>query len=583
MSRESLPATLAFTATYPSPNLYLNGLFQQIKGTSATKKGAPVSITMQVTVPWYSAANQTRTQTIYADTGADGGGYIVQNGWDQVGRGMVERHRRTLNQLLASGKTASSDPEEVLGESLAMLSYTWLAECAAQQHLSDQLLGTTTQYFYGVGMVGESVGTSISGPYVDLPLNAIGAPARINGNSTVNSLTAFVDASGTGSSFESTVLEQTQAQVSNFLAASTVQLFDTAVINGDKIIDINNSAGSYSASNWSTWQSQIQANYVNTNNKANPNADYQNLLGYVQLNNRVIAPLHGNIAVGSWNGVGFKTLYGSGYGEIISGGLSGGFTGTNVGATQVSDDAVWALTPPTAFQADQGGMSLSQGSVFNGGDPISIQKGSYQYQHDDLAIGGKAFPYGLTFRRIYDSNAQGSGGPLGYGWTHNFAITASVNSDGFAGMGQASLLNAVSSIAALYVSSDLMKGQAMTGQQNLENFVLEAIVNRWFTDQLTNNVVNIAQGWNTEEFVQMADSSYSAPLGSATILDVSGGNFRYRTKTGVTMSFNGGPCVTAGCVTPPAQISTWTNAAGASVSFSYSGSGGSALLSSVTN
>jgi YD repeat-containing protein len=134
-------------------------------------------------------------------------------------------------------------------------------------------------------------------------------------------------------------------------------------------------------------------------------------------------------------------------------------------------------------------------------------------------------------------------------------------------MGQSSPLSAVNSIVALYVSSDLVKGQALTGQQNLESFALETIVNRWFTDQLTQNVVNVARGWNNEQFTKMADGTYAPQLGSAAILDAPGGTFRYRTTAGVTINFN-----TSG------QISSWSTAAGALVTFSYSGG----ALSTVT-
>jgi RHS repeat-associated protein len=134
-------------------------------------------------------------------------------------------------------------------------------------------------------------------------------------------------------------------------------------------------------------------------------------------------------------------------------------------------------------------------------------------------------------------------------------------------MGQGAPLNSARSIAALYVSSDLMNGQALNGQTNLENYVVEAIVNRWFTDQVTSNIVTVQQGWNSEEFVLMPNGSYSSPVGSASILDVNGGNLRYRTKSGVTMTFNGNPTATSG----PVYIASLTTAGGASVNFSYAG------------
>ncbi len=577
--------SIFFSSSYV-PTLYLDG--SAVVSGSAQSHGTQVGITFSVTIPWATWANYSRTQYISAQTnqGGGSGGYIVSTGWDQVGRGMIEKHRKLLNQAIAANN--ASDSELVLGESLEVLGTTWLAECAAQQRIVDQLLGTTTQYFYGAGIVGESVGTSIVAPYVDLPLNFINTPARINGASTqtAKSLAAFVDASGVSSSFESATLEQTQAQVPGFVAASTVKLLDMAVQNGSTIYDINNSA---TGNNWSTIEQILCPNYPNSCPNYNV-SDITTMGNWIANGYRVIAPSNGKIAVGAWTGVGFKALYSSGssysYGEIISGQLSGGFGGVDATPSQVSLDALVAETPAsvssslgtTGVEDLQPGITASSSGQALVGDPIDHQKGSYQYSHDDMTVGSKAFPYGLNFQRVYDSNAQGTAGPLGNGWTHSYAISASVNSDGFTGMGQGSPLNAAASIAALYVSSDLMNGQALNGQNNLENYVLEAIANRWFTDQLTNNVINVQQGWNTEEFVLMADGSYSAPLGSATILRNSGASITYTTKNGVTMTFNGVPTASS-----PVQISSWTHAAGASVSFSYSGSGGSALLSSVTN
>jgi RHS repeat-associated protein len=559
--------SIFFNASFV-PTLYLDGA--AVVSGSAANQGDSVPIQESVSVPWYTSADQSLTQYVSAETNQNGGssGYVVQTGWDQVGRGMIEKHRKLLTQAINSGAAANS--ELVLGETVAMVGYEWLAQCAAQQRLADQLLGTVTQYFYGGGIAGEAVGPSIASPYVDLPLNFINTPARVNGGAaeTPNSMAAFLDSSGTSSSFESTTLEQTQANVPGFTAASTVKLLDIAIQNNDTIFDINNGApGDTQSTYTNTIRPQLVPNY-------NP-GDLSTIDNYVASGFRVIAPLHGQIPIGSWTGVGFKTMEGSAatgfsYGEIISGGLQGGFGGVNDPPAILIINAdgsvtVVSLSPSLANQS----MYNSPGGNGNTvGDPLDHQKGSYLYRYQDLSVGPKAFPYGLSFERSYDSSAQGTTGPLGAGWTHNFATTAMPGSDGFSGMGESSPLSAVNSIVALYVSSDLVKGQALTGQSNLDQFVLETVVNHWFTDQLTQNVVNVAQGWTTEQFAKVADGTYAPQLGSASILDAPTGSFRYRTKSGITMSFNSS-----------GQISSWTNAAGASVGYTYS----SGLLSTVKN
>ncbi len=555
--------SIFFDASF-TPTLYLDGA-AVATGSPAAFQGDLSFVFESIDIPWYPFADTGQLQTIFAYPGR--GGYVLQTGWDQVGRGMVEKHRALLNQAIASG--AAPNSELVLGETLALIGYTWLAECAAQQRLSDQLLGTTTQYLYGGGMIGESTSADTTSPFVDLPLNFIQTPARINGTpqATANSVAAAFDESGASSAFESAVLEQTQGGVAGFEAASTVKLLDFGVQSGDTIFDIGNG----NVSDAQTYQNVIRPQLVPNYHDYDLNA----IDSYVNGGYRVIAPLHGRIAVGAWSGFGYKVMKGpagnTSYSELISGGLirlggSGGVEDPPETLTQNAGNNMPTVTvdPDVANQS----LNASPGSNSSVGDPIDRQKGSFQYTHGDLAIGARAFPYGLAFTRFYDSAAQNSNGPLGAGWTHNFAIRATTASDGFAGMGQSSLLAAVNSIVATYVSSDLMKGQAAQGQANLQNFVVETIVNRWFTDQLTQNVVNVSQGWNSEQFVKIADGTYAPQLGSSAILDAPGGTFRYRNKQGATMSFDAS-----------GQISNWKNAAGATVNFTYA----NGQLSTVSN
>lgn len=585
--------SIFFNSSY-APTLYLDGTAIATGTPAPPQNGVTAHVNVKFTVltPWAPIATNYHIQTIAAQTNQGGGssGYIVSTGWDQVGRGMIEKHRKLLKQYIASGAASNSEP--VLGESLEVLAATWLSECAAQQEISDRLLNTITQYYYGVGIAGETAGTSVVSPYVDLPLNYTNTPTRVNGSSsglTANVFAGFADTNGVSSSFESAALEQTQAPVPNFAAVSTVKLLDMAVQSGNTIYDVNNSA---TGNNWVAIRNILCPTY-SSNSCANYNISDINAIGNLVANGfRVIAPSNGEITLGSWTGVGYKALnssaWSASYSELISGGLNGGFGAFPVSTGQFSNNGSTQFIVPTSEDFDCP-MCDQSGSTFTGGDPLSLQKGSFQYQHNDLDVGSKSFPYGLNFQRLYDSGSQGISGPLGNGWTHNYAISAAVNSDGFAGMGHGTPLNAAASIAALYVSSDLINNQALNGQNghslngqsNLENFVVEVIVNRWFTDQLTNNVVNVSQGWNTEEFVKMADGSYSSPPGSATIVDRSTGVLRYRTKSGVTMTFNGDP--TVGTPGVPVQISNWVNAAGASVSFSYSGSGNNALLANVSS
>jgi RHS repeat-associated protein len=336
-------------------------------------------------------------------------------------------------------------------------------------------------------------------------------------------------------------------------------MLDISLQNGDTIFDINNDGNSQAY--YTSTIRPLMAPYYAQSDLAT--IDY-----YVNnYGERIIAPMHGNIAVGQWVGVGFKSLSNAyGYGEVISGGLNGGAGGTNDAASLLTVNTQEQLLVPS--NSPYVNLYGPPGGGGTAGDPEDIRKGSFRHQHDDLMTGPNPFPYGLTFSRSYDSNAQSSTGPLGSGWTHNFAITATVGSDGYAGMGGSTPLSAVSSIVALYVGADLVKGLAEQGQTNLRQFVLEAVVNHWFTDYLTKNVVYVNQGWSNEEFTLLPDGTYAPQPGTAAILDAPGGNFRYRSKMGETLSFNAS-----------GKISSWITAAGAAVTYTYSGG----LLSTVAN
>jgi transglutaminase-like putative cysteine protease len=71
--------------------------------------------------------------------------YLIGTGWGQVGRGTIEKHRKLLQDNIAANP-GNPGAESVLGESLAMIGYTWLAELAQHQQIVDQLAGTTSIY-----------------------------------------------------------------------------------------------------------------------------------------------------------------------------------------------------------------------------------------------------------------------------------------------------------------------------------------------------------------------------------------------------------------------------------------------------
>ena len=151
------------------PTLLVNGVAPAsgINTGPSTAPGQPWGIYASITQPDFS--DNTKTLNVNA-----GGSYLVSAGWGRVGRGMVEKHRQLLAQgLAAPGVNPAS--ESVLGESLAVISYNWLAEQAGQQSIADSIGQTTALFYYGVGITGQSAiqQSGFQGPYVDFPLDVI--------------------------------------------------------------------------------------------------------------------------------------------------------------------------------------------------------------------------------------------------------------------------------------------------------------------------------------------------------------------------------------------------------------------------
>lgn len=456
-----------------------------------------------------------------------GGSFVIMNGWERAGRGLLDRQRRLLAEARAAGGADAS--EAVLGQSLQVIATAWLAEGNETQRLSDKVARQTTIFMHMVGVVGYT-----GAPYMDLPFS-IASTRSLDGDLT-KTLPPFFNGGIIGSAFEHGTIEQTQP----INAVSTVKVLDIAASAGQPIFDAT-------SANFATIQPQL------TNYNANELASVQSFLnsGY-----RVLMPKDGNITQDSWQGIGFLAVWESSSGaalsSIISGARSGGAGTSGEDAGQVTKNTQDALT-----KAKNG--DLHQKSS----DPISLVSGDLNYEHDDITVGSAALPFGLGFQRSYNSSARSSDLGLGRGWNHNFNIAATSNSEPFQGMGEDSAADAASAIAALYVSLDLL-----STSRTLDRMIIATLIDRWYMDQLTDNVVNVVQPNNTEQFVKLASGAYNPPPGSASALTKPNGKYLYTTKYGVQLAFN-----------TDGTLATWKTPAGMTVSFAYTGG----KLSSVSN
>ena len=548
-----------FFNTSNQPVLRLDGVVQSTGSAQTANTYMPITVAIahgyNSTFADLASGNYLQVLT--------GGTYVISNGWGQVGRGVIEKHRKLLAQNQAALPGNSTD-ETILGESLSMLGFAWLAENARVEQVTDQFSNVSTVYHHAVGIVGmKTVGTG-QGPYVDLPINALGPAQRIGrpNQSTptpAESSTFFTDAA-ISSVLENGVIEQTQPGAT---AVSTVKLLDIVSQTGT-IFNINDStiAGDNATYYTNTIRPKLTGYAAN---------DLSRIDSLVSSGMRVIAAQNGATTVNLWTGTGYFQVKqdGSAIGAIITGGLSGGEPATVVNPPALVSSALNTLatgavsTVSSVIGAVQGGISAALGLA---GDPVNRVTGDYIYSHDDLTVGSGAFPYGLGFQRSYDSGTRLKNGPLGLGWTHNFAITALADSDGFEGMAATSPVSGAAAIAAIYVVQDILNNA--NNAKPLDRMMIGVEAERWLMDQLTGNIVAVTQPGSGEHFTKLADGSYNPPIGSASSLSLSGGLYTYKTKDQVTLSFN-----SAG------NLATWTHPSGPTVTLTYSGSN----LTSVTN
>lgn len=461
-----------------------------------------------------------------------GGSFVIMNGWERAGRGLLDRQRRLLAEARAAGGADAS--EAVLGQSLQVIATAWLAEGNETQRLSDKVARQTTIFMHMVGVVGYT-----GAPYMDLPFS-IASTRSLDGDLT-KTLPPFFNDGIIGSAFEHGTIEQTQP----VNAVSTVKVLDIASSSGQPIFDAT-------SANFATIQPQL------TNYNANELASVQSFLnsGY-----RVLMPKDGNITQDSWQGIGFLAVLenssGAALSSIISGARSGGQASKPCPSLQV---CVGELVVSLLSRLNNGGGDSIIQKIH---DPVAVANGNLGYSRDDLTLGNGGLPFGLGFQRSYNSAARSSDVGLGRGWNHNFNITATSNSEPFQGMGEDSAADAASAIAALYVSLDLL-----STSRSLDRMIIATLIDRWYMDQLTDNVVNVVQPNNTEQFVKLASGKFNPPPGSASTLTKPSGKYLYTTKFGVKLAFN-----TNG------TLATWKTPAGMTVSFAYT----AGKLSSVSN
>ena len=476
------------------PELRLDGSLIAT-GTAATA-GTSQSVSVAVDHPYPGGGGSyaDASGTIYIRAG---GSYVLVNGWGEISRSMVEKHRKLLARNRHGSQSQTAEP--VLGESLAMLSSQWLAQCSRMDELTGPLTGTHIIHHHWIGVCGQN-----DSPYIDMPVNLTSVISLESDEAMETSV--FVNASGHHSAFEWGIIDQTQPA---YTAVSTVKLIDRSNAKADKIFEAD-------SSNFSTVKTLLESGTYSS-------SELSHIQSYINAGYRVILPGDGNLGEDSWQGTGFLTVSSdaSNVGHIISGGFKGGF-GTEAWILDGSD-----LTGSGETGEDSDAHAQSP-------EPIDLVTGDYLYAHPDLTLGSSAPPLGLVFSRSYTSAGRFSQEGLGLGWTHNFNIHARIKSDGFQAMGRDAVIDASAVISEILASASILS-QGITR----DNLVVATIAHRWAMDRMIDNMVQVSMPGTSDQFIKLADGTFNPPNGNADELEIlADGTIQVLSKYGKLSLYN---------------------------------------------
>jgi RHS repeat-associated protein len=523
------------------PELRLEG--QLIATGTAQAENTWVNVTLTIHHPFAdTSADQTLTQGIYTNIGSLS---FLGTVFGPISQSMVDHHRQVLQQNRANG--GGDSDENVLGESLAVYYYMHAAQ---GNKISDivaakRLSNCCMQGFHGLGQCAYN-SYYFQGPHFDL--NFLTGVTSLVGDSSQAS-NAFAILTSYGSALEGGIFQQCLPTT----GISAIKLLDAACAAGQSM---------YSAGllNWNRIRRILQQN--------NWDAGAINAMDY-DINwgeGAVVVHQNGQTTVQNFVGGGF--LYFSvfvGIGDSITGHLTaGGSPGNSQTPGQTNDGA--SNAPDSTTTGDQGNDSAPKTCL-----PVALFSGNHLYERSDITVGSGVFPYALEFIRYHDTGSRLVDGPLGLGWTHNFAVSISNGSNGLRAAGEISPKETAATIAHSFVLLKLSLGISYPTFIDLLNVLINIVSSQWLMDEIfTNNAATVTDSGASRTFIKLVDGGYNPPPGYACVLTKNiDGTFTLKNPQLLTRNFN-----TAG------NLSTYVDPAGVTVTYTYDGSN---RLTSISN
>ncbi|MEQ1967456.1 putative toxin [Xenorhabdus nematophila] len=525
------------TLDYNNANQPVLTLDGTVIATGSTTKTATQLITTTLSTPYVTSYDNYSGQNVVKT----GGTYSIILAAGEIGRDTLTHYQNTAVRAQAAGKADTS--EAVLGAGLAAIGYAYLSQSISSDLLAANLGGFNNKHHFTVGVAGYN-----GSVYVDFPIQLV---------SSAGKTLSFSHDDLTGIAFNSAIRQ------SSLESSSVKQLQEVEAVSTTRMFDYSNTSGigflEATPQNWSA----VKRLLVNWD--ASSLADMETYLTAKEGDNRkVFVPQNGSRTVNAWSGNGYylhendKVKLNNSISYKISGGFKGGFASEK--RSWVSDK--WNMVKASAQSAYQ---------AFKSVDPIDLRSGYFLYDHADISTGSAAYPFGLTLTRSYNSGQKDTKTALGYGWRHNFMLSAKRDSDPYEAFGQYNPLAAVTSIVATQVIQELQTSPTLT------NTAISSIIGSWLMDQLVNNAITVQTNEGTRKFIKIPTSSggitFVPPPGDGSTLTLGEGNSVTITdKTSIVTRFD-----------KEGDIQSWEDKNRNTVTFTYSGTGKNKNLKTISN
>ena len=416
--------------------------------------------------------------------------------------------------------TLSTIQKGLIAEGLNIMGQTWLT----QTHKSDQIISNSYNCYseasHRIGKVAQE-----SGFYIDVNLQSyteISKTYNLKDEDDCFNLSSFYM-----SAMEHGVIQQLQNGAD---AVSTINALYYANTKNNPLVILNNasqvdslSSGGYSAEEIRSMKDE----FIN---------DPQGVILASQ--KRSCVPTEWD-----WDGYGYIVITPSRIGMVISGGLNGGYSALNdwinpiTSFTQYSSSANYNYGNSITNSYFSG---LSSNALFSSTtipqltswDPINLYDGNFLVENEDISVGDS-----LGFKRMYNSgmNEDDSGG-LGYGWVHNYDITATERTAWVEVLGKGTAEQMGNAATSIYAAKTIFSLTPANDAEKAKIWATTALIAKWGVDGMLDNCVSIKIGKESMQFIKQYKNKgttqnpniteyYAAPAGSNFILEKSNNKY----------------------------------------------------------